>query len=67
MKSTDDSLGTISVTQRKPSCDTTRLTLLTVSRNEWNTKEDSGKPLENTLDVLRYAKRYLSGLSDVEQ
>jgi len=28
----------------------------TVSKDEWNTKEDSGKSLKNVLDVLRYAK-----------
>jgi len=46
---------------------TTKLTLFTVSKDEWNTKEDSGKSLRNALDVLLYAKRYLSGWSDVKQ
>jgi len=51
----------ISVTQRKPSCTTTKLTLFTVSKDEWNTKEDNGKSLENALDALRYTKRHLLG------
>ena len=37
--------------QRKPSCATTKSTLFTVSKNEWNTKEDTGKSLKNTLHV----------------
>jgi len=41
--------------------------LFTVSKGEWNTKEDTGKSLKNALHVLRYAKRHLSGWSDVEQ
>ena len=45
------------VTQRKPSHATTKLTLLAVSKDEWNTKEDTG----NVLFVLRYAKRHLLG------
>jgi len=28
--------------------------------------EDTGKSLKNALDVLRYAKKHLSGWSDVE-
>jgi len=67
MKNTDDSLGTISVTQSKPSRATTKSTLFTVSKDEWNKKEDTGKPLKDTLHVLRYAKRHLSGWSDVKQ
>jgi len=58
MKNMDDLQGMISVAQRKP---TTKLSLFTVSKDEWNTKEDSGKSLKNTLDVLRYAKRHLLG------
>ena len=30
-------------------------------------KEDTGKSMKNALHVLRYAKRHLSGRSDVEQ
>ena len=31
------------------------------SKDEWNTKEDTGKSLKNTLDILQYAKRQLLG------
>ena len=37
-----------------------------VSKDEWGTKEDTGKSMKNALYVLRYAKRHLSGWSDVE-
>jgi len=50
--------------QRKPSLATTKSTFFTVSKDEWNTKEDTGKSLKNTLHVLRYA---LSGWGDVKQ
>ena len=53
--------------QRKPSRATTELTPFTVSKDEWNTKEDTGKSLKNALHVLRYAKRHLSWWRDVEQ
>ena len=46
---------------------TTKLTLFTVSKDEWNSKEDTGKSLKNALHVLQCAKRHLSGRSDVEQ
>ena len=29
--------------------------------DEWDTKEDTGKSMNNALYVLRYAKRHLSG------
>ena len=32
-----------------------------VSKDEWDTKEDTGKSMKNALYVLRYAKRHLSG------
>ena len=44
------------VTQRKPSRATNKLMLFTVSKDEWNTKEDTGKSLKNALHVQRYAK-----------
>jgi len=53
--------GRFLVTQRKQSHATTKLTLFTISKDEWNTKEDTGKSLKNALQVLRYAKRHLSG------
>jgi len=60
------------VTQRKPSCTvracaTTKLTHFTVSKDEWNTKQDTGKSLKNALHILRYTKRHLLGWSNVEQ
>ena len=33
----------------------------TVSKDEWNAKEDIGKFMENALYVLQYAKMHLSG------
>ena len=57
----------ISATQWKPSNATTKSMLFTVSKDEWNTKEDTGKSLKNTLYALRYAKRYLSGWSNIKQ
>ena len=38
-----------------------------VSKDEWDTNEDTGKSMKNALYILRYAKRHLSGESDVEQ
>ena len=38
-----------------------------VSKDEWDTKEDTSKSMKNALYILRYAKRHLSGRSDVEQ
>ena len=40
----------------KPSRATTKSTLFAVSKDEWDTKEDTGKSLKNALYVLRYAK-----------
>ena len=54
MKNTDDFRY-----KGKPSCATTKLTLFAVSKDEWDTKEDTGK---YALYVLRYAK----GTSQVE-
>ena len=45
----------------------TKSTLFTVSKDEWDTKEDTSKSMKNALYVLRYAKRHLLGQSDVEQ
>jgi len=55
------------VTQRKPSHITTKLMLFSVSKDEWNTKEDTGKSLKNALHVLQDTKRHLLGCNDVEQ
>ena len=51
----------------KPSCATAKLTLFTVSKDEWDTKEDTGKSMKNAMYILGYAKRHLSGRSNVEQ
>ena len=48
-------------------CYTAKSTPFAVSQDEWDTKEDTGKSMKNTLYILRYAKRHLSGRSDVEQ
>jgi len=45
--------GRFLVTQRKPSHATTKSMLFTVSKDEWNTKEENGKSLKNALHVLR--------------
>ena len=46
---------------------TTNRHLGLVSKKKWDTKEDKGEPMMRTLYVLRYAKRHVSGRSDVEQ
>ena len=51
----------------KPSCAIAKSTLFAFSKDKWDTKEDTGKSMKNTLYVLRYAKRHLSGRSDVGQ
>ena len=42
-----------------------KLTPFTVSKDEWDTKEDTkedtGKSMKNTLCILQYAKRHVSG------
>ena len=52
MKNTDDFCF-----EGKPSHATAKLRLFAVSINEWDTKEDTGKSINNALYVLRYAKR----------
>jgi len=63
--------GQFFVTQRKPSHakklrTTIKSTLFIISKDEWNTKEDTGKSLKNTLYILSVPK-YLSGWSDAKQ
>ena len=48
----------------KSSRATAKLTLFAVNKDEWDTKEDTGKLMKNALYVLRYAKRYISGRSN---
>ena len=38
----------------------TKSTLFNASKDEWDTKEDTGKSMKKALNVLRYAKRHLS-------
>ena len=42
-------------------------TPLAIGEKQWDTKEDKGKPMMRSLYILRYAKRHISGQSDVEQ
>ena len=49
----DTKIQTISITEKKPSCGTSKLTLFAVSKD---TKEDTGKCMKNTLCILQYAK-----------
>ena len=43
----------------KPSCVIAKSTLFAVSKDEWDTKEDTGKSMKNALYILQYAKRHL--------
>ena len=45
----------------KPLHATAKLTLFAVSKDEWDTKEDTGKSMKNALYAQRYAKRHLLG------
>ena len=51
----------------KPSRCTAKSTLFVVSKDEWDTKEDTGKSMKKVLYVLRYVKRHLLAQSNVEQ
>ena len=44
----------------KPSHAAAKPTPFAVSKDEWDTKEDTGKPMKNVLYVLWYAKRHMS-------
>jgi len=57
----------ISITNRKPSRATIKSTLFTVNKDEWDTKEDTGKSMKNIFYVLQYTKRHLLSWSDIEQ
>ena len=45
----------------KPSCTTAKLMPFVVSKDEWDTKEDTGNSMKITLYVLRYAEKHVSG------
>ena len=51
----------------KPSRAIAKSTLFAVSKDEWDTKENIGKSMKNALYVLLYAKRHLTGRSNVKQ
>ena len=51
----------------KPSRATAKLTVFAVSKDEWDTKQDTSKSMKNALYILWYAKRHHSGRSDVKQ
>ena len=52
----------ISVIQKMPLHATAKSKLFAVgNKDEWDTKEDSGKSMKNALYVLWYAKSHLSG------
>ena len=53
--------------ERKPSCATAKLIFFAVSKDEWDTKDDTGKSMKNALYILRYVKRHLSARSDIKQ
>jgi len=60
-------LRTISITNGSHHVPTTKSTLSVESRDEWNTKEGTGKSMKNALHVQQYGIRYLYGWSDVKQ
>ena len=45
--------------QREATCATAKLTPFTVSEDEWDTKEDTGKSMKNALYILQYSKRHV--------
>ena len=55
MKNTDDFCY-----EGKPSRATAKSTPFAVSKDEWDTKEDTGKSMKNALYVLQYDKRHVS-------
>ena len=51
----------------KPSHAIAKSTLFAVSKDEWDTKEGTGKSMKDALYVLWYTKRHLPGQSDIKQ
>ena len=51
----------------KPSYARAKSTPFPVSKDEWDTKEDTGKSMKNALYILQYSKRHLSGRNNIEQ
>jgi len=56
------SLLWLKITKRKPSRATTTSTLFVVSKDEWDTKEGTGKPMKNVLYILKVCQKALLGL-----
>jgi len=52
---------TISVTNGSHHVPTAKSTLFVVNKDEWDTKEDTGKSMKNAFYVQWYGKRHLSG------
>jgi len=52
-------IGMIFVTKGSHYMPTTKSTLFTVSKDEWDTKEDTDRSMKNALYALQYAKRHL--------
>jgi len=46
---------------------TTKSTLIIVSKDQWDTKEGTGKSMKNALHVQWYGQKHLSGWSNVKQ
>ena len=51
----------------KPSHAIAKSTLFAISKDEWDTKEDTSKSMKIAVYILWDAKRHLSGRSDVKQ
>ena len=51
----------------KPSRAYAKSTPFPVNKDEWDTKEDTGKSMKNALYILQYAKRHLSGQCNIKQ
>ena len=62
MKNTDDFHY-----EGKLSRTTDKLTLFTIRKDEWDTKEDTGKSMKNTMYVLQYAIRHEMTLNSKNQ
>jgi len=52
----------ISVTNESHHVSTTKSTLFVVNKDEWDTKEDTGKSMKIVLHVQRYGKKHFLGL-----
>jgi len=62
MKITDNS-----ITNGSHHVPTTKSALFVESKDEWNTKDDTGKSMKNALHAQWYGKRHLSSWSNIKQ